>query len=158
VLIRGFWWNIPYTSSSKAVVPKCIYCQNATTWVRCISLIPICQERSYKGLVKRLQLIATLYIPFENSQVLYFGFGWVFSVSFSQSWNLFSNSCVQTESKVAYFSQFTGLCFATVLNCTQLFAITWVSTALHPPHDLVSAQAVPIVHQSWISASPFLVC
>lgn len=52
---------------------------------------------------------------------------------FQQSWIPFSNSLIKIESRAAYFSLFTGPCLYSVSQCTQLFAITWVSTALHPP-------------------------
>ena len=43
------------------------------------------------------------------------------------------NLLYQNRSKSAYFFQFTGLCLASVSKCTQLFAITWVGTALPSP-------------------------
>ena len=49
---------------------------------------------------------------------------------FQQSWDLFSNSFIKTESMAAPFSLFTGLCLASVSKHIQLFTITWVSTAL----------------------------
>lgn len=67
---------------------------------------------------------------------------------FLQSWSLFSSSFIKTENTAEYFCLlFTGPCLANVSECTQLFAITWASTALHPPHVPVSAQTVLIVFQ-----------
>jgi len=40
----------------------------------------------------------------------------------------------------AYFSLFTGLSLASKSKCINLFAITLVSTAMHLPHALVSAE------------------
>lgn len=101
-------------------------------------------------------LIATLYIPFENSQetfmltenrvpnnkkLIFFFFLAIFLETYSQ--------IPFTECMAAYFWQFAGLCLANVSQCKQVFATTWVSAALRPCHVLVSAQTVPIMH--WLS-------
>lgn len=65
---------------------------------------------------------------------------------FQHSRNLFSNSFTRMQSMAVYLSLFTGLSLASASKCLQLFAITSVSTALHPPHGLVSDQTVPIAH------------
>lgn len=53
------------------------------------------------------------------------------------------------------FLLFTGLCLANVSKCIELFAITWVSAVLCPPHVLLSAQRVLIAHWQfgccWVS-------
>jgi len=51
---------------------------------------------------------------------------------FFQSWNLFSNFFIKMESTAVYYSLFRAPYSASVSKCIQLFAITWVSTALHP--------------------------
>jgi len=65
---------------------------------------------------------------------------------FWQCLNLFSNPFTKTEGKVACVLLFTGLCLASVLRCTKLFAITLASSSLPPPHALLSTQMVPITH------------
>lgn len=60
-----------------------------------------------------------------------------------QTWNVFSRYRIKTESTATYFSLHTGLCLASLLQRTQLFATTWVSTcavpSLCPSFSLYSA-------------------
>lgn len=66
---------------------------------------------------------------------------------FQQSWNIFSDSFLTIESRTVCFLLFRALCLATVSQCINLFAITWASSVLCPPHALVSAQMGLTVHQ-----------
>ena len=104
-------------------------------------------------------LIAALYIPFVHLQVMYLC--WLEMESqkykkkkkdFFSNLEMFSSSFMKTESMAAYFLPFSGPCLANISKCTKLFAITWVSTALHPPHVLVSALTVPTAHQCLVIA------
>lgn len=74
---------------------------------------------------------------------------------FLQSWSLFSNCCMKTESTAAWFFLFTKQCSANVLQCIQLFAIIWISAALHPPRALVSAPTEQFAHcEQWMHTWP----
>jgi len=99
-------------------------------------------------------LVATLYIPLENFQVIIY-ISWKLSQKYTKkkcgffSCNLENYSqipIIKMESKAAYFLLLTGL-FNQCIKCVKLFAINPVGTSLHPPYVLVSAQTVPITHQ-----------
>jgi len=68
---------------------------------------------------------------------------------FQQSWNLFSNYYIKTESKDAHFSLSTGFSLASVSKCMQLYAITRVRTVLHPPCALFGCCERWVRAQGW---------
>lgn len=70
---------------------------------------------------------------------------------FLQSWNLFLNSLIKTANSIQPCFLFTGLCLADVSKGIQLFAITWVSTALCPmpmfqPRPIWSCQFIEVLN------------
>lgn len=95
-------------------------------------------------------MIATLCVPISNSQVLYLCRLKV-ELQIYQKIDFFF-SILKLVVKVLYqyrkhcclFLLFTGLCVAKVSKCTELFAVIWASSALHPSHapDSVGQTAV----------------
>jgi len=82
-------------------------------------------------------MTATLYIPSQNSQVIYVN--WIYNhkyinqkLFFFSNLETFSNSFTKTESTAAYFSLITGLWLTTVSKCIQLFDIIWVTHCTEP--------------------------
>jgi len=67
-----------------------------------------------------------------------------------------SNSFIKTESKAVYFSLFTVLSLASISKYLKLFAITWVSTPLHPPCALDSIKTVETAHWCLVAAEQWV--
>ena len=111
-------------------------------------------------------MIATLYILFEKLQVIYLCQQKITDIPKKTddfflgggegSLETYYQIPLSKQSTAAYFSEFTELSLASVSKCIQLFAITWVSTAPHPPHTLVSAQSVLMVHICLIVAEQWV--
>lgn len=98
------------------------------------------------GFLSWISDFATTYTPLENLQLVYLCqldiwhniiYIYVYNITkindFSTLLKPISNSFIKKVSKAAYFSLFTGLHLANVSKCIKLYAITWVSIALHPP-------------------------
>lgn len=91
------------------------------------------------------KFVGNIFIPTESG-VTYIN-SWFF---FLQSCSLLSNSSKKKKKKGkqgCIFFTAPRTCLGNASKCTQLLAITWIITALHGPHALVSAQTELTGHQ-----------
>lgn len=105
-------------------------------------------------MIKSLSFIsATLYVPFENPQIMYLCWLKMESqmyIDFYGSLETYSNSSfIKTESMAAYFCLFTGQFLASISKHIQLFTVSWVSS-LGPPRALVLGQHCPLHTNVWL--------
>jgi len=92
-------------------------------------------------------LIVTLYIPFENVQIMHLCWWKMKSRIYKKKLIIFF-AILKLVLKFLYhsgkhgwtFLLLSGLCLANISKCIKLFAITWVRAALFPLPVLVSAQ------------------